>query len=846
MISNYIRQLHKMLRWLPIFLYVVLLPFLSDAQPGKLSGTIYDTVTKAPLAFVSVVVKGTNKGAVTDIDGHFSFELLQGHSILVISYIGYKTKEYVLEKNIQQPLSIAIERTAGQLENVIISTNENPAHRIIRLLQHNKKRNDPEQQASFKYNAYTIAALAAGNRFWNTGKADSSKQKKQSVEKLVAKTKDTANDKMAATFARRFKENYLMLMESYTERIFRYPNQTKETVLATKVSGLKSAAFGITTSDFQPFGFYKDYLQMNTESYVSPVIDGSISMYKFRLRETIPHEKDTTFVISFEPREGKNFDGLKGVLYINSDGYAIENIVASPADETGLIFTFRVQQKYERVQGKWFPAQLNSTLSQKDLRTDSVLLYWDTRSYITNTVIGNALSRSDFSDVQLEYHPLAGRRSDTAWKLMRTDTLNQKSKMTYETYEILPAKYKNTFEKANKAIKILTIEGIPWGKVDIPFKYIISGINKYEGFRLGAGLQTNPLFSKWFSVGGFAGYGLRDKAWKYGTNMQFNLQQRTSTTIRLDYSRDIAEPGNIDYFVRNGSVFSNQSLRNFSRSRMDSIEQFKINFSTKIRPALQSDIWLLNELRNPAGYDYEYKDINNNKNFRSFHNTEIGVGFRFTHGESFTRMGRTKIRTKPATTQLLLQFSKGIKNFINGDLDYTRAAIQFNHSFHFKKLGQTSFQIEAAQVWGDVPYSYLFNSKASHSGRLSVYVANNFQTVGLYEFVSSRTASLFMQHNFGNLLFKPKNVSVRPEILLIQNISYGSLDNAAVQKNIDFKVPEKGLFESGLLVKNLYRKSLFSLVYIGFGGGVFYRYGHYALPKSSDNWVFKWGFSISF
>jgi len=395
-----------------------------------------------------------------------------------------------------------------------------------------------------------------------------------------------------------------------------------------------------------------------------------------------------------------------------------------------------------------------------------------------------------------------------------------------------------------RAFQILSLEGIPMGKVDIPFKYILSGINKYESFRIGAGLQTNSLFSKWVSVGGFAGYGLRDKAFKYGGNVQFNIQQRTNTVLRFDYSRDIAEPGNVDYFVRNGSVFSNQSLRNFQRSRFDSVEQFKINFSTKIRPAIQSDIWLMNENRNPAVYAYEF--VNNGSNSRSFKNTELGIGFRLTKGESFTRMGRAKLRTKPATTELLFQISKGLKNVLNGDLDYTKIAVRFNHSFQFKKLGKTSFRLEAGQVFGDVPYSYLFNARATKSGKLSVYVPDHFQTVGLYEFVSSSTANLFIEHNFGNLLFKPKNISFRPEIFIIQNIGYGNLNNTPSHKVLAYKVPEKGLFESGLMIKNIYRRSLYSLVYIGIGGGVFYRYGYYALPKASDNWAFKWGFNISF
>ncbi len=127
-----------------------------------------------------------------------------------------------------------------------------------------------------------------------------------------------------------------------------------------------------------------------------------------------------------------------------------------------------------------------------------------------------------------------------------------------------------------------------------------------------------------------------------------------------------------------------------------------------------------------------------------------------------------------------------------------------------------------------------------------MYIPDHFQTVGLYEFAASSTANLFVEHNFGSLLFKPKNISFRPEIFVIQNISYGTLRNAGAHQLIAFSVPEKGLFETGLMIKNAYRVSLYSLLYIGINAGVFYRYGNYALPNNADNWAFKWGFSISF
>ncbi len=45
-----------------------------------------------PLVGVNVMVKGTNKGVVTDVNGRFSIEVEQGKT-LVVSNIGYTAKE---------------------------------------------------------------------------------------------------------------------------------------------------------------------------------------------------------------------------------------------------------------------------------------------------------------------------------------------------------------------------------------------------------------------------------------------------------------------------------------------------------------------------------------------------------------------------------------------------------------------------------------------------------------------------------------------------------------------------------------------------------------------------------
>ena len=58
---------------------------------GKtIKGQILDETGESMIG-VSVLVKGTTIGTVTDFDGNYTLEVPSGKNILEISYIGYKT-----------------------------------------------------------------------------------------------------------------------------------------------------------------------------------------------------------------------------------------------------------------------------------------------------------------------------------------------------------------------------------------------------------------------------------------------------------------------------------------------------------------------------------------------------------------------------------------------------------------------------------------------------------------------------------------------------------------------------------------------------------------------------------
>jgi TonB-linked SusC/RagA family outer membrane protein len=70
-----------------------------------------------PLVGASVVVKGTTNGAITDLDGNYSLSVPDGKAILVVSFVGYDSKEVAV--NGQSEVNISL-KEGGALSEVVV------------------------------------------------------------------------------------------------------------------------------------------------------------------------------------------------------------------------------------------------------------------------------------------------------------------------------------------------------------------------------------------------------------------------------------------------------------------------------------------------------------------------------------------------------------------------------------------------------------------------------------------------------------------------------------------------------------------------------------------------------
>lgn len=87
------------------------------AQERTLTGTVNDA-SGLGLPGVNVSIKGTTTGVVTDLDGKFTIKVPGANSVILITYVGYKTQEITVGE--QTSINIILVEDIKQMDEVVV------------------------------------------------------------------------------------------------------------------------------------------------------------------------------------------------------------------------------------------------------------------------------------------------------------------------------------------------------------------------------------------------------------------------------------------------------------------------------------------------------------------------------------------------------------------------------------------------------------------------------------------------------------------------------------------------------------------------------------------------------
>lgn len=821
---------------------LTLLLLCASLSPGLaqylLEGKVLDATNNQPLPFVNILINDQKSGAITDIDGRFRISQAEPIRQLRLSYVGYENRIQCVATGVTR-INIQMEPKTAMLQEITVVAGENPAHRVIREAVRRREENNPEKLSNFRYTAY--------NRFVVT--IDSADQPLNDSIRMVQMKDSVRYDSSNYEMANFFRKRDLFLTESLSERDFVAPDLSHEKVLATRTSGIKNPLFVMLSSQLQSFSFYPDYISILDVRYLNPISPGSTSRYFFNLEDTLFDERDSIYVISFKPMKGSNIKGMKGLLYIHTAGYAIQNVLAEPADSVAGL-NIRIKQQYKRVDGsKWFPTQLHTDIYFADLnlgvngRPAAIA-----RSYLSDIQLNPGLRKRDLALNGTEVLRDATNKPIGFWEPYRPDSLSERDLETYRFIDSISTQFK--LEQRLRWALALSTGRFPVGPIDIRLRDVLGG-NRYEGVRAGVGLVTNDKLSPWFSVGGYAAWGFRDKQGKYGLNADFYFDKRKRYMLSLYGHNDLIVNGGYQLFNNETALINTHPDRlvYFFNRFFDRERAIGAKFRFLNLRYLSGDIGFKSSFREQTPwFHYRYVPLAPGYAWGaplpeavgapSFQFRELGVQLRYAFREKTLRLTDREYTIENRYPILYASYQRGLKIW-GGEWDYHRLVGRIEKNFVIRNAGVLSAVVSAGAAWGpeSLPIQQLFFMRGI--GRTNgIFVPFAFQTIDMHEYAGNQFAELHLRHNFESLLFRTEKQ--QPVFAIHHNSGWSRLNapndhyftEAArfPARAVDMRF---GYHESGFSLSNI-------LIFDNrWGAGVFYRYGAYAAPRWQENLAFK-------
>nr|MBI1228849.1 SusC/RagA family TonB-linked outer membrane protein [Cytophagales bacterium] len=98
-------------------LFFVIIANSAFAQSITVSGTVFDE-NQAPLPGVSILIKNSSSGTVTDLDGKYQLSVPAGNSVLVYSFLGYFKQEVTV--GTQTTIDVSLQADMSDLSEVVV------------------------------------------------------------------------------------------------------------------------------------------------------------------------------------------------------------------------------------------------------------------------------------------------------------------------------------------------------------------------------------------------------------------------------------------------------------------------------------------------------------------------------------------------------------------------------------------------------------------------------------------------------------------------------------------------------------------------------------------------------
>lgn len=736
---------------LHLFLVFILFALPCFAQKKyEVAGIIKDSATKEVMPFVGISILDSAQNIVvnleTDADGKFKTTLPNGKYTLLTQWIGYKNKSVpfkVAGKNITDWEILIVEDKAGiTLSEIVVRAKENPAYRIIRLANENRKKNNrliPYMQFT-AYHKLSVQLDGLDKKFFEQRLVKPAKEKL--LKTLVDSTfTDTSRTSMV-----------VFIRESVTDNYVKAPNMRKEILKASRSSG----SFDQETMNFLSLAnldlnFYENYVTILDKSFMSPIADGCFAFCVYEQLDTIIHAPgDSTYRIRVYAKTPRDLV-FHGIIEINSKTWALTKLDLTVPDKANINFieNLNTKQEFEYVNGYYVPKRFESSMGIRQ-KYKGYGVSARTVSYFFDYKFDNPKPNSFFDGELFALDENAKKIAEddtTFWNKYRKDTLSKKEKLGFGLIDTLATL--NFVQIYIKTYRFLSSGRIRLGKYLAigPF-YTLASLNGLEGLRVRLGVKTTSAVKKLF-VYTYAAYGFKDKQWKYQGLADYEFSTQPWLLLGYSHTRDIETPGIQGFTLAQTNILAPF----FRRTDLEGLNYYtenKIYFKTRPVNGIDLTLNALTKTFEPSyPFLFEYKEKGTTTFRTTYFNAELQLEGRFSFKEKFMGKGRDRVVIANKYPVIYTTLSAGIRNVWGSDFEYQKISIAVTQRVRTPPFGFIRYYASSGKLFGTVPFPLLHVLKGNVT---FIHLSDGFNLMNVNEFVADRYSTLIMEHHLEGII----------------------------------------------------------------------------------------------
>lgn len=689
----------------PIAIALLTLLFIPTVQ-AQIEGIITNDKGE-PLPFASIYLLGTSNGTTSNVEGSYRLEVDSGRHELVVQYIGFEQEKIEIESEGKlQSLNISLKPQNIALKEVVVQANsEDPAYQIIRKAIE-KRRYYKEQVDTYTCDVYIKGTM----KILNTPA--------QFLGQEIGTLEGTLDSN---------RQGIIYLSESKSELYFQAPDQFKETMFFSKVSG-DNNGFGFNRAIDLDFNFYNNYKWLGRQ-LISPIADNALKYYDYQLIGVF-YDQEGRLLNKIEVSPKRKEDPVyKGHIYILEDLWNIQSInlqlSAGSTKQPGLD-SICIRQVYLPLD----TTQVWRVFSQS-LQVRAGIFNFkvggDFSAVYTNYNLNPIFEKHNLKNERFKVKDKANEQDLQFWDSIRPIPLTLEEQLDYEKKDTiqklrLSPRYLDSMDRLNNRFYLSDLllgyygsKSTKQKSFSVSSPIIGTNFNTVQGFNIETLFSYTKHYDKfntrWLSLDAKVNYGISDQEFRAFLASSFRFNAKNYNQLGLSVGRDAFQFNPENPF---SPIYNSFTSLFFRENYMKIYNKFfgQLDFSGE----LANGIYLVSSL------EYSQRSALTNQNdFSFFGNAEINpytsnnpidpiavdpffeshrafilkVSLRLRYKQTYFSYPKQKIIQGSNLPDLWIDYERGLP-YLNSTVDYHKIAARLHEKYlPFGVLGFTEYRLEA-------------------------------------------------------------------------------------------------------------------------------------------------------